>query len=278
LEPQDQSETPQSRRITRAKLKKRSNIRFGISLLVIAGLVGSSITLILTNPTSYEETEPTPFPITVPTRVPFEQPTAAPTSVPDVVIAASAPLRLEIPSVGFDSANIVLPAGQTETFIKWTEDDNRAHGGSLVPPSPYKSSLVYDTTVPGGGLFGTDAQTSGLIAGHTSRYDRPESEQGVFQPLIEVDEGDPVAITTANGKLCYNVITIDSETPKNGGVLIDDVLVSAVAAKYRYAAPIPGVVYIVTCYRPDVNSTGPTTENLVLVLQLNQGVTNAGSC
>lgn len=242
--------------------------------LVIAGMV-TGITWVATDPAFREPPAAKPIPVFTPN--PDPTPTAAPTDIPDVVSAAAMVTRIEIPYIKFDSNNVVLPPGQVDTIEPWTFDDNRDHNGQLTPGA-FESSIKQDLTVPGGGLVGTDtlATTNPLIAGHTTPY--YWEKLGVFQPMINVIVGNTVAFTTPNGRMCYVVTGVDNTTSKSARVMVGEVEMSAVDAKYRYATPIPGRAYIVTCYRPDVNSTGPTTENLVLILQFNQDLTNTGQC
>ena len=241
------------------------------------------IVVVLNLPSSYEQVEVTPTPAPKPTRVPFEQPTSAPSSVPDVAIEGAVPTGLEFPSVGFNSANLVLPPGQTDQILKWTEDDNTATGGALIPPWPDTTSIVYDSTAPGGGLIGTDVLSSVTIAGHTSPFDeRPQ--YAVFQPLMEVKINDPGVVVTEKGRICATVIGIDTSIRKDsildtdGNGIIDDKDQYEVDAKYRYATPVPDVFYVILCNRLDNGYDGPTTNLRVLIMQVNQGAINAGSC
>lgn len=263
------------RHMAREKGKVRRTL---ISVLVIPAIIASSVTLgawIFTDPIFRNDPVAAPIPEFTPN--PDPTPTAAPPDIPDVVSAAAMVTRIEIPYINFDSNNVVLPAGQVDTIEAWTEADNKAHNGQLTPGA-FESSIKQDLTVPGGGLVGTDTLniTNPLLAGHTTPYDW--QKLGVFQDMIHVIVGNTVAFTTSNGRLCYVVTGVDSTTPKNESVWVDGKEMSAVDAKYRYATPTPGVAYIVTCYRPDVNSTGPTTENLVLILQFDQDLTNTGQC
>ena len=250
-----------------------------MTAIVVAAAIG--VITILSQPSSWEQVAAPPAP--EPSRVPFEQPSSAPTTVPDIVIEADVPIGLEFPSVGFNSANLNLPAGQTEQIIPWTELDNKATGGALVPPVPDTTTIVNDTTVPGGGVIGTDAQSSATIAGHTSPYDG-RAESAVFQPLMEVKEGDPAVAVTKNGRVCATVVKIDSTVRKyaqldtNGNGVIDELDEYEINVKYRYAPPVEDVFYVVLCNRLNNGYTGPTTNLRVLVLEINQGAINAGSC
>jgi len=243
----------------------------GVLLAIAVAIAG--INLVLTS--SEFQQKPTPAPS--PTRVEVEAPTPAPTVVPDVVRAEAPPLRLEIPTAnGFDSDKLDIPANQTERIMQWTAQDNRDHDGQLFPPEPASTSLVWDSTVEGGGQFGTDAQTSGLIVGHTTPYNR--EKLGVFQGLRLVAPGDYAAITTVNGRLCYKVTLVDTSIRKDSYRMVDGKRLYEVDEKYRYAPPRPGIIYLVACYRLDDGNNGPTTNNIVVVLELDQSVTNAGSC
>ena len=233
---------------------------------------------VVTNPFFQDIPEAAPKP----TRVPFEQPSVAPTPLPDVVIAASAPTGFEFPSVGLKSDNVVLPAGQKDAIEKWTKQDNIKNNGVLRPSGPYDSSMVWDSNVTGGGLVGTDVASSAVIAGHTTSYNN--TKLGVFQPLMDVEIGDPAVVINANGRLCYTIVDIDDSIVKNVRVDSngDDRITTddwtELDAKYRYGEPVPDVMYFITCLRLDEDYDGPTTNNRVLILELNKAATNAGSC
>jgi hypothetical protein len=205
-----------------------------------------------------------PPPAVAPTWHPVEATPVPQSAVPesDVVIPASAPVRLEIPSVDFDSSKL---GGKTSNPIQqWTEAMNNAANGEVTPPDPWDSSLVWDSTVAGGGLFGTDAQSSGRILGHTTPWSW--SKLGSFQSLVDVHVGDPVAITTQKGRLCYTVAKSDSVRKSQLNVVYDKEAVT------------PGVVYLITCDRARDYGNGATVNNLVVALQFNQQQTNTGSC
>jgi hypothetical protein len=182
----------------------------------------------------------------------------------DLVIPASAPVRLEIPNISFDSSK--LAGGTSNPIQQWTKAMNDAAKGVVTPPGKWESSLVWDSTVAGGGLFGTDAQSSGRILAHTTPWTWDKDKQGAFQHIRDVHVGNAVVITTEKGRLCYNVTKLDS------------VLKSQVNVVYGKDAVIPGIVYLMTCDRPLDYGEGATTHNLVVTLQLNQQQTNTGSC
>jgi len=145
-------------------------------------------------------------------------------------------------------------------------NDAPENNGIVTPPEPWTSSLVYDSTVAGGGLFGTNAETNGRILAHTAPWGWPEL--GPFNLLIDVKEGDPVAITTSEGRLCYTVIVVDKEVPKG-----------QLNVKYSKTEVNPLLAYLITCSRDkDLPDWLATTENLVLTLQLDQQATNTGGC
>jgi|GEM_PF-3335547 len=207
-----------------------------------------------------------PPPAVAPSWHPVEVTPVPQSAVPesDVVIPASAPVRLEIPSIDFDSSKLA-GEGTSNPIQEWTKAMNDASNGEVTPPDPWDSSLVWDSTVAGGGLFGTDAQSNGRILAHTTPW--TWSKLGVFNTLIEVHVGDPVAITTEKGKLCYNVTRSDNTTAKRQLNVI-----------YDKETVTKGVVYLITCSRAKDQNSGATVNNLVLTLQLNQQQTNTGSC
>ena len=141
---------------------------------------------------------------------------------------------------------------------------NDAYNGEVDPPGRWESSLVWDSTVAGGGLFGTDAQSSGRILAHTTPW--TWTKQGAFQHLRDVLVGNSVVITTETGRLCYNVVKSDTVRKSQLNVVYDKEKVT------------PGVVYLITCDRARDYGNGATINNLVVTLQLNQQQTNTGSC
>lgn len=209
---------------------------------------------------------PAPPPVAAPTWHPVEATLVPLSAIPenDVVIPAGAPIKLEIPTISFDSSKLA-GEGVSNPIQQWTEAMNLAHQGQATPPEPKSSSLIWDSTVAGGGLFGTDAQSSGRILGHTTFWNRPPIS--AFNTLVDVRVGDPVAITTENGKLCYTVERSDNTISKD-----------SLNAVYGKETVTEGVVYLITCSRAKDDNTGPTDYNLVLTLQLNQQQTNTGSC
>ena len=143
---------------------------------------------------------------------------------------------------------------------------NDAAKGEVAPPGPWSSSLVWDSTVAGDGLFGTDAQSSGRLLAHTTPWSWDKDKQGAFQHLRDVHVGDPVAISTQKGRLCYNVAEKNS------------VLKPQINVVYGKDKVVQGIVYLITCDRALNYGEGATTHNLVVTLQLNQQQTNTGLC
>lgn len=231
------------------------------AVLAVAGLVLMAGAL-----TSGPPELPVPPPVVAPSWHPVEVTPVPQSAVPenDVVVSASAPIRLEIPSIGFDSSNLAGP-GTSNPIQQWTEAMNEAGNGQVTPPGAWESSIVWDSTVAGGGLFGTDVQSSGRILAHTTPWDW--SKLGAFNTLINVRVGDPVAITTEKGKLCYVATESDNTTSK-----------SQLNVVYSKETVIDGTVYLITCSRAIDRNVGATVNNLVVTLQLNQQQTNTGSC
>ena len=182
----------------------------------------------------------------------------------NLVIPASTPVKLEIPNLSFDSST--LAGGTSNSIQQWTKAMNDANKGEAEPPKPWHSSLVWDSTVAGGGLFGTDAQSSGRILAHVTPWSWDKDKQGAFQHLRNVRTGNPVVITTKKGRLCYNVVKSDS------------VLKPQINVVYGKDVVVQGIVYLITCDRPENYGEGATTHNLVVTLRLNQQQTNTGSC
>jgi len=246
--------------------------RKGIWLTAVALVVGLGLIAgILTN--AYVRSM-TPPPVAVPTWHPVEAAPVLPSAAPeeDVEYKAAIPLRVQVPSVDFDS-EAVVPKKATNVITEWTKAMNDAYNGVVQIFGPWDSALVWDSTVKGGGLIGTDVETNGRIIGHTAPWGARDQKTGdpilgVFNPLHGVKEGDIVAITTKAGTLCYNVKKKDTDTPKDKLNVV-----------YPKDEVHPGIVYLITCYRPeDWPDEYATVNQLVLTLELNQQSTNAGTC
>ena len=213
---------------------------------------------------SPSQEKPAPPPSSASVWHPVEVTPMPQSAVPEstVVVPASAPVRLEIPNLSFDSSK--LAGGISNPIQQWTKAMNDAYNGEVDPPGRWESSLVWDSTVAGGGLFGTDAQSSGRILAHTTPW--TWTKQGAFQHLRDVLVGNSVVITTETGRLCYNVVKSDTVRKSQLNVVYDKEKVT------------PGVVYLITCDRARDYGNGATINNLVVTLQLNQQQTNTGSC
>lgn len=160
------------------------------------------------------------------------------------MITASEPLRLRVPSIGLDGA----VSQYTQAMI----DDK----GGFDPPE--LSTISWDTTIAGG-TAGTDARNTVYLYGHSW------VDAAIFNGLKNVQPGAVASIDTANGRLCYveqKSLKLDKAEYKNNDELTD---------------AIPKRLVLVSCYRPvgyDPNSA--TVQNIVVVLQLDQTMTNVG--
>ncbi|MEO6309189.1 MAG: class F sortase [Leifsonia sp.] len=176
-------------------------------------------------------------------------PSASPTAATrgpasNLVVAASAPLRLRIPAIGVD--------GAVSEYSQQMIDDR----GGFDPPE--LSTISWDTTITGG-TAGTDAINTVYLYGHSW------VDEAVFNGIRVMKAGDVAGIDTANGTLCYvtqKTLTLNKGEYKNNDELTD---------------AIPNRLVLVSCYRPvgyDPNSA--TVKNIVAVLQLDQAATNSG--
>jgi len=198
--------------------------------------------------------------------------TPRPPDAGDVVIKADVPLRIEIPAIGLDSAEFCTKKGDNP-IIKWTMAMEVAAGNKFVPPDPFNCTFAWDSTLAGGGLFGTDAACPGTIAGHTTPNGWPDEYQGVFQNLRDLKVGDVVAVSTKNGKIFYRMTVRDSLLKGETGL------------KYRSfttdeCASIEdgSIMYVAACDRnEDDDTNNATTRNLMLTMQVDQKLTNAQS-
>ena len=184
-------------------------------------------------------------PSAVPTptnRVPPTSPSAAPAA--DVVVQASAPLKLRVASIGLD--------GAVSEYNQEMIDER----GGFDPPE--LSTISWDTTIPDG-LAGTDAANTVYLYGHTW------IDEAVFNGLKDLQPGAVASIDTANGTLCYvaqKTIKLNKAEYKTNDELTD---------------AIPNRLVLVSCYRPvGYDPDAATVQNIVVVLQLDQDKTNAG--
>jgi hypothetical protein len=211
----------------------------GVAALLCAVLF---VGWIIFHPTE-QEPAPTVQPMTA-TQGPSPETSASPAVVPDVVISASAPLRLRVPSIGIDGA----VSKYTQTMIDEL--------GGFDPPE--LTTISWDTTIAGG-LAGTDATNTLYLYGHSSVND------AVFNDLQDVASGAVASVDTANGRLCY----------------VEQKSLKLAKAEYKYndelTDAIPNRLVLVSCYRPvGYDPNAATVQNIVLVLQLDQDKTNAG--
>ena len=245
--------------------EKRSPWDALLVIIIVVSLIGAAavaITELSPKPTSQP---PPDVSVWEPVIVPTPDPTVE--ALPDVVIAASLPIRIQMPTLkkipgmpdGFDSA-LLFPKGQASSISRWTHQMNNRERGVLRPGGDWSKTIVSDDTVPGGSLFGTDAKYGGVIAGHTTP--NGWEKLGVFQSLKKLRVGDPVAITTANGLLCYTVDFVDTKTLKKD------------AGKFRMGEGN----WLLACYRTTEADSEATKYALAVRIQLDQQQTNTGSC
>ena len=209
---------------------------------VAALLCAVSVGWIIFHPIE-QASAPTVQPTTA-TERPTPETSASPVAAPDVVISASAPLRLRVPSLGIDGA----VSEYTQTMIDEL--------GGFDPPE--LSTISWDTTIPGG-LAGTDATNTLYLYGHSS------VNEAVFNDLQDVASGAVASVDTANGRLCY----------------VEQKSLQLAKAEYKYndelTDAIPNRLVLVSCYRPvGYDPNAATVQNIVLVLQLDQDKTNTG--
>ncbi|MFO7690045.1 MAG: class F sortase [Cryobacterium sp.] len=192
---------------------------------------------------------PTAQPTTTPTTATHqpEPSTAEPqagATASDVVISASAPLRLRVPSIGLD--------GEITEYTQAMIDER----GGFDPPE--LSTISWDTTIAGG-LAGTNATNTLYLYGHSA------VDAAVFNDLKHVASGAVASVDTENGRLCY----------------VEQKALQLAKAEYKYndelTDAIPNRLVLVSCYRPvGYDPNAATVENIVLVLQLDADKTNAG--
>jgi len=247
------------------KPEKRSPINLILAMIVIGCLIG--IAAIAINALNKQPAAQAPPDVSVwePVIVPTPDPTVE--ALPDVVRHASLPTRIQMPTLkkipgmpdGFDSA-LLFPKGQASSISRWTRQMNDDEGGILRPRGDWSKTIVSDDTVPGGSLFGTDAEHGGVIAGHTTP--NGWDPLGVFQHLKDLRIGDPIAITTAEGVSCYTVDYIDTKTLKKD------------AGKFRNGDDS----WLLACYRTTEADNEATKYALAVRIKLDQQQTNTGSC
>jgi len=236
-----------------------------VVILLIAGSVIYIVTYPMPKPTTGGAVDQTVVVQTEPSAVA----TPRPPDAPDVIVKAGPADRLEIPDINFDSAKLCSKAGKHK-IMEWTQAMNVANDYVLSPPEPWPCTVVWDSTIAGGGLFGTNAKANGIIAAHTTPWDRPKKDLGAFQYLYKLKVGAEVAITTPNGKVFYTVVEGPKAIPKGEA-----------GAKYRSIDPagvVKDIAYLFTCNRGAPNpGVAATTENLFVTLQYNQELTNQGA-
>ena len=168
----------------------------------------------------------------------------SPAPVADVVVEASAPLQLRVASIGLDGA-----------VSEYTQEMIDERGG-FDPSEP--TTISWDTTIPDG-LAGTDAANTVYLYGHTW------IDMAVFNGLRDLQPGAVASVDTANGTLCYvtqKTLLLDKAEYKTNDELTN---------------VVPNRLVLVSCSRPVGYDPGiATVQNIAVVLQLDQGQTNAG--
>lgn len=219
------------------------------ALVGVAALCGAiSVGWIFLHPTDSAPRSTVTAATTAPPEIhrPVPEAPVPPTAVRpvDVQIAASAPLRLRVPSIGLDGA-----------VSEYTQAMIDEYGG-YDPPE--LTTISWDTTISGG-TAGTDSTNTVYLYGHSA------VEAAVFNDLKDMTPGDVASIDTANGRLCYTeqkALQLNKSEYKNNDELTD---------------AIPNRLVLVSCYRPvDYNPNEATVQNIVIVLQLDQAQTTAG--
>lgn len=185
---------------------------------------------------------------------------------PAIALPASAPTRLEAPTIGFDSYAFL---GNGVPLIQWTQEEDDAYN-KVVTPHPWQTAVVWDASNDHGcgGMPATERQPKPFcIFAHTS----PASwgDPAPFNGLRKLRVGDPIAISTAKGTLCYTVSS--TETVRKSQ--LDSTL------KARLANGTYPDGWLTTCNRPDNwPDNAATVDNRVVGITLNQQGTNAGTC
>ena len=160
------------------------------------------------------------------------------------MVEASAPLQLRVASIGLDGA-----------VSEYTQEMIDERGG-FDPSEP--TTISWDTTIPDG-LAGTDAANTVYLYGHTW------IDMAVFNGLRDLQPGAVASVDTANGTLCYvtqKTLLLDKAEYKTNDELTN---------------VVPNRLVLVSCSRPVGYDPGiATVQNIAVVLQLDQGQTNAG--
>lgn len=160
----------------------------------------------------------------------------------------SEPLSLEVPSVGVRGS-----------VSRYTRDMIQAAGG--YDPQPWETTIAWDETITGG-MPGTDSTNTTYLYAHSH-----PTESAPFNNLKNIQVGDAAAVVTANGRLCYEVQYM-YDVPKS------DYATDLVSGEI-----VPGRLILVTCYRPDgYDPNLATTNNWIVILQLNNKMTSGGGC
>jgi LPXTG-site transpeptidase (sortase) family protein len=159
---------------------------------------------------------------------------ASPVGVPPApAIAQGAPRLLEAPAIGLRAP-----------VTAYTAADVAEHDGAVKPPT-----LDAVSWWTGGGTPGTDTANTVYLFGHTWKG------PAVFNRLTELEVGDDVYVTTANGRLHYVV---------DGSFTVAK---PALGTHPAVTAAQPGRLLLIGCYR-ETGEEAHTTENVVVSAHL----------
>lgn len=140
----------------------------------------------------------------------------------------------------------------------------------VVYPHPWQTAVVWDTSSDHGcgGMPATERQSKPFcMFAHTSS--KSMGQPAPFNALRLLKVGDPIAVTTAKGKLCYTVVSTEA--------ILKSKLDSTLKARLADGTYPDG--WLTTCNRPDNWPVDAATiDNRVVGIKLNQQATNTGTC
>jgi len=193
-------------------------------------------------------------PTTAPEMVPSAVPTltATPTPTPTPVVEAAPPTHVTIPSLGLDAAVLPYTAADAKKFAGCYSD-----GKVLCIEPPTDANVYWSQTeiagIPFENPVGTDTQGTAYLFGHAT-----DSGSGVFTRLYQMQAGQIVLVSTANGQLTYQVDQVETVLKPDFGALP------------VVTEQVPGELLLVTCnHGPGATiHQGSSTENLIVVTHL----------
>ncbi|SEB92905.1 LPXTG-site transpeptidase (sortase) family protein [Paramicrobacterium humi] len=221
-----------------------SAVLFGLAALTQSGEAEAAPSVMPTTTPTVPTTEPTPF-----------------------QLAASAPTRLTIPSIGVDAPVSLYTVAQAEAGSDGVTGRSCIDDGVItcIDP-PDGTSVSWQKAAVGGIAFGAEpgTETDGTVYlfGHSSSV--PGT---VFNSLYKLKSGDSALVTTSAGVLTYDVERIVK--PEKGDYTSTPEAIDQV----------PGRLLLISCYHGPGAKTvngGYSTQNVVAVLQLRGGTPNTG--